>query len=223
VALGSPSRLFVFDHVRSQGGSFRTRRRIQKISPVDYQYYARERHKAIAIPVAVCGTEKHFLIVHDRRYNEWTFVTGGCRRREAYNPLRCALRELEEETRGVLNLKKGVYTSFTFTTDTQEPRDVEEGVAALNYYHVYVIELHMTAEERTRVISSFYEEKTKMDESLVPYRKNNDENDACAFETLEAISARTDIWPMIRRNVLTNPEFQEALETTRKIPFNIKL
>jgi 8-oxo-dGTP pyrophosphatase MutT (NUDIX family) len=55
---------------------------------------------------------QHFLIVHDRRYREWTFVTGGCRRREVYNPLRCALRELEEETRGLIKLKKGVVLLF---------------------------------------------------------------------------------------------------------------
>jgi len=66
-----------------------------------------EKHKAIAIPVSFINDRPYFLLVHDRRYKEWTFVTGGCRKREVYNPIRCAVRELEEETRGILNLKKG--------------------------------------------------------------------------------------------------------------------
>ena len=58
-----------------------------------------ERHKSIAIPVTrdPDGGPPKFLVVHDRRYKEWTFVTGGCRRREVFNPLRCAIRELEED------------------------------------------------------------------------------------------------------------------------------
>ena len=64
----------------------------------------RERHKSIAIPVSIIDNKPYMLIVHDRRYQEWTFVTGGCRRREVLNPLRCAVRELEEETRGTINL-----------------------------------------------------------------------------------------------------------------------
>jgi 8-oxo-dGTP pyrophosphatase MutT (NUDIX family) len=50
--------------------------------------------------------------VRDKRFKEWIFVTGGCRRREIFTPIRTALRELEEETRGVVSLKNGEYTSF---------------------------------------------------------------------------------------------------------------
>ena len=64
-----------------------------------------EVHKAIAIPVIYIDGEFKFLIVKDKRFKEWTFISGGCRKREVFNPIRCALRELEEETRGILNLK----------------------------------------------------------------------------------------------------------------------
>ena len=86
------------------------------------------------------------LIVHDRRYQEWTFVTGGCRRREVINPLRCAVRELEEETRGTVNLKRGTYSYFQFATKYKGPgdseADIEDDVTSI--YHVYVIDLPLT-------------------------------------------------------------------------------
>jgi 8-oxo-dGTP pyrophosphatase MutT (NUDIX family) len=180
---------------------------------------ARERHKAIAIPVS---DKKHFLIVHDRRYREWTFVTGGCRRREIYNPLRCAVRELEEETRGIINLKKGTYTYFKFATDTPEPRDIEDGVDVINHYHVYLFDIPMTDIEQYHIVKQFNEEKELMENKSIPFRKNYDENDFCRFETLEQIGAHSNLWPMIREHVLGNPEFQQALQSTHKTPFNLR-
>ena len=164
---------------------------------------------------------QHFLIVHDRRYREWTFVTGGCRRREIFNPLRCALRELEEETRGLLNLKKGLYSYFKFTTDTPEPGDEDNDV--LNHYHVYIFNLPMTSVDHTAIIRRFNEEKRKMDWSEITFRKNYDENDECRFETLESITQCPNLWPMIRTHVIMNPEFTQALETTHWTPFNVKI
>ncbi len=183
----------------------------------------RERHKAIAIPVSTVNDQQHFLIVHDRRYREWTFVTGGCRRREVYNPLRCAVRELEEETRGTINLKRGSYAYFKFVTDTPEPRDVEDGVDVVNHYHVYVFDLPMTALEHKHIVRRFTEEKEKMEGAQVPFRKNWDENDDCRFETLDTIEKRQNLWPMIRQHVLGNPEFHQALSTTHKTPFNLRV
>jgi 8-oxo-dGTP pyrophosphatase MutT (NUDIX family) len=187
------------------------------MDPAPRENPQRERHKAIAIPMS----KDHFLIVHDRRYREWTFVTGGCRRREVFNPLRCAIRELEEETRGLINLKRGSYSYFKFTTDTPEPRDIEDGVAVLNHYHVYVFNLPMTSIEHRHIIKRFIEEKRKMEGSEVPFRKNYDENDDCRFETLETIQSM-NLWPMIRTHVLENPAFQQAVTTTHWTPFNLK-
>ena len=73
-----------------------------------------KKYKAIAIPVTFHGDQPRFLTVRDWRFKDWIFVTGGCRRREITNPIRCALRELEEETRGVISLKNVEYTEFKF-------------------------------------------------------------------------------------------------------------
>lgn len=159
-----------------------------------------DRHKAIAIPV--CG--KHFLVVKDRRFNEWTFVTGGCRKREVINPLRCAVRELEEETRGTVNLKAGTYSYFQFTTD--------QGFT----YHVYIIDMPLDEDQRMNLIKRFDEERIKMDTHQMEFRKPYDENTHLDFDTLEGIKQR-NVWPLIDRHVLENPKFYEALRANRQV------
>ena len=44
-----------------------------------------KKYKAIAIPVTFIGDKPRFLTVRDRRFKDWIFVTGGCRRKEIPN------------------------------------------------------------------------------------------------------------------------------------------
>lgn len=166
-----------------------------------------EKHKAIAIPVSYINDKPHFLLVHDRRYKEWTFVTGGCRKREVYNPLRCAVRELEEETRGLVNLKDGTYKYFKFTTD--------EGAI----YHVYIFDTVKLDEPG--LVNKFLDEKHKMETQQMAFRKNYDENDFLEFDTLEGIAQRK-IWPLITKYVIQNPEFYYALRSSERQSFSLK-
>jgi 8-oxo-dGTP pyrophosphatase MutT (NUDIX family) len=174
-----------------------------------------ERHKAIAIPVYFIQGEPHFLIVHDKRFREWTFVTGGCRKREIFNPLRCALRELEEETRGVINITNGSYSYFKFTL--KDPCDI------LNVYHVYIIDFPMSLCDQEKFISQFDFRKELMDKNQIQFRKQYDENDFIEFDTINGIKHRKNIWTMIQEYVLENIEFHDALyNTNKRIPFSIK-
>lgn len=149
-------------------------------------------------------------------------MTGGCRRREIYNPLRCAVRELEEETRGTINLKRGTYTYFKFSTNTPEPRDIEDGVDVVNMYHAYVFEVSLSSTEQKSIVKKFKDEKEKMETHQTVFRKNYDENDDCEFDTLEGISKRTNLWPMIRAHIIKNPEFHQAVKSPQKIPFYLR-
>lgn len=158
-----------------------------------------DRHKAIAIVTS----GKQFLIVKDRRFNEWTFVTGGCRKREVINPLRCAVRELEEETRGIVNITHGTYSYFNFVTD--------QGLV----YHVYIIDASFDKDQMDNIIKSFDEERHKMDTNQTEFRKPYDENTHLDFDTLEGIKKR-NIWPLIGNHVLDNPEFYRALVANRQ-------
>jgi hypothetical protein len=174
-----------------------------------------EKHKAIAIPVSFINEKPYFLLVHDRRYSEWTFVTGGCRKREIINPLRCALRELEEETRGLLNLKHGRCSYFKFQT---MQHDFCESFMAV--YHVYIIDYEVSMDQQKYIVQRFNEEKNKMDMRQLCFRKQYDENDRLDFDTLEGLRSRT-VWPMITQHVLDNPEFYTKLKEERK-EFSLK-
>ena len=112
-----------------------------------------KKHKAIAIPVIYNGDVPRFLTVRDKRFKEWIFVTGGCRRREINNPLRTALRELEEETRGVVSLKRGEYTSFSFTVKESPTIDLE--------YTVFVFFVNYSRHDQTDLVKNLMKKNIK--------------------------------------------------------------
>jgi len=119
-------------------------------------------------------------------------------------------------------LKRGSYTYFKFLTNTPEPRDIEDGVGAVNHYHVYVFDLPMTALEHTTMTNQFTNEMSRMDLGHVPFRKNYDENDDFKFVSLDTIENIPNLWPMIRTHVIGNPEFRRALDETLWTPFNLR-
>ena len=114
-----------------------------------------KKHKIVAIPVSFVDDKPRFLTVRDRRFKEWIFVTGGCRKSEISNPIRCALRELEEETRGVVNIKRCMYSYFNFNVFDQDGTPL--------VYHVYIIILDINKFLQRGIIKDFYLEKGKMD------------------------------------------------------------
>jgi 8-oxo-dGTP pyrophosphatase MutT (NUDIX family) len=159
-----------------------------------------KKYKAIAIPVSFADGKPRFLTVRDTRFKDWIFVTGGCRRREILNPIRCALRELEEETRGVVSLKSGQYTEFKFVVKESPTVDLEYNV------------------------KKFYEEKhkTNVKKSLrQPIKKTYDENDFMNYESLEEFNTRKR-WKLIIDNVIKNPEFYTCISSLNRKTFSIK-
>lgn len=187
-----------------------------------------ERHKAIAIPVTFVEDKPKFLTVRDRRFKEWIFVTGGCRKREIFNPIRCALRELDEETRGVVNLKSGNYTHFVFETTERTPEELDAdkkaGIQVTLVYNVYIFFVKINQAEQSRMIKAFNEEKAKMDarkKEKLPIKRTFDENDFMAFDTLESFSKKHR-WPMIVEKIINNPDFYVALNSLNKKSFNIR-
>ena len=175
-----------------------------------------KKHKAIAIPVSFNGDKPKFLTVRDKRFKDWIFVTGGCRRREITNPIRCALRELEEETRGVVNLKSGEYTHYVFT--------VKESPTVDLVYNVFIFFIDYTKNDQQNIVKRFYEEKHKTNLKKLnkqPIKKTHDENDYLCFETLEEFNTRKR-WDLIVNNVLKNPEFYSCMTSLNRKTFSIK-
>ena len=175
-----------------------------------------KKYKAIAIPVSLIDEKPRFLTVRDWRFKDWIFVTGGCRRREIFNPLRCALRELEEETRGVVSLKSGEYTDFKFTVKESPSVDLE--------YNVYIFFVNFSRTEQYNQLKKFYEEKQKTMLRKIqhqPYKKTHDENDFMSYDTLEEFNVRK-CWDLIVDNVLKNPEFYACITSQNRKTFSIK-
>jgi hypothetical protein len=106
-----------------------------------------KKYKAIAIPVCLAEDRPVFLTIRDRRWKDWGFVAGGSRRREVNCPLRTALRELEEETRGTVCLRSGEYTSYVFT--------VKESPTVELVYNVYVFFVNFTKTQRAQMVKKF--------------------------------------------------------------------
>ena len=175
-----------------------------------------KKYKAIAIPVSFVDDKPRFLTVRDRRFKEWIFVTGGCRRREIFNPIRCALRELEEETRGVVSLKNGEYTEFKFTVKESPTIDLE--------YNVFVFYVDYNRNYQQSLVRKFYEEKQKMNLRKIqklPIKKTYDENDYMSFDTLEDFNSRRQ-WKLIIDNVFFFFKFYSCVTSLNRKTFSIK-
>jgi len=192
-------------------------------------YHLETRHKAIIIPIIKSDGENKFLTVKDSRHQEWIFVTGGCKKSEVDYPLKCGLRELEEETRGVINIKAGEFSEFQFESDIRSPdetrKDRLEGVIVTLVYHVYIINLNLTQEQQTRVIQEFHVNKARMELNKingVHIKKAYDENDDISFDTLEEFNKKSR-WDLIVNNVIQNPLFYENMNNSLNMQnFNIR-
>jgi len=178
-----------------------------------------ERHKCVVIPITRTGKSTKFLTVRDKRFKEWTFITGGCRKREISDPIKCAMRELEEETRGTFYIKEDIYKYFNFVTKQRSPeeleRDRKEGLDVTCVYHVYIFVMEYTEEKRREIVYNFEKEKEIMEERKrrkLPIKKSNDENDFVAFDTFSEFMSKT-IWGFIYDAVIVHPEFEKILET----------
>jgi len=192
-------------------------------------YHLETRHKAIIIPIIKSDGENKFLTVKDSRHQEWIFVTGGCKKSEVDYPLKCGLRELEEETRGVINIKAGEFSEFQFESNVRSPdetrKDRLEGVIVTLVYHVYIINLNLTQEQQTRVIQEFHVNKARMELNKingVHIKKAYDENDDISFDTLEEFNKKSR-WDLIVNNIIQNPLFYENMNNSLNMQnFNIR-
>jgi hypothetical protein len=175
-----------------------------------------EIHKTITIPVSYADGKPKFLTARDRQFKEWIFITGGCRKSEVLNPLRCALRELYEETRGIVNIRKGSYVCYTFSKEMFSN--------TVTTYHVYIIDFNVSVAEQLNIVKKFNELRREMEiikMKNLPFRRTWDENDALSFDTLDEFTKRPNKWKLITDNVLQNQNFYTALNSPEYKNFNL--
>jgi 8-oxo-dGTP pyrophosphatase MutT (NUDIX family) len=192
-------------------------------------YRLEKRHKAIVIPVLQTDTgDPKFLTVRDSRHQEWIFVTGGCKKSEVDNPLKCGLRELEEETRGTFVLRNGEFSEFQFESTYRSPEETKkdrfEGVIVTLVYHVYLINVRITEEQQARIIQEFHINKARMEMNKkdgVRIKKAYDENDDISFDTLSEFNKKNR-WNLIIKNIIENPKFYDLIHSSKTQNFNIR-
>jgi 8-oxo-dGTP pyrophosphatase MutT (NUDIX family) len=186
------------------------------------------RHKAIVVPIVRHPTEPRFLTVRDSRHQEWIFVTGGCKKSEIEYPLRCGLRELEEETRGTVNIKSGEFSEFQFESIHRSPEETRkdrlEGIIVTLVYHVYIIHLDVTEEQQKGIVRQFHANKAVMDKNKkdgVHVKKAYDENDDISFDTLKEFNKKPR-WNLIIKHIIDNPAFYQQLDSSKMKNFNLR-
>ena len=103
---------------------------------------------------------------------------------------------MEEETRGVVNLKKGEYTEFKFVVKESPGVDLE--------YNVFIFFVNYTQQEQVDLVKKFNDEKQKTNLKKIqklPIKRTFDENDFMNFETLSEFNTKKQ-WDRIVKNVL---------------------
>ena len=148
------------------------------------------RYKSVVIPIL----NDKFIVVKDATYDELTFVVGGCKKYES--AYKCALRELKEETRGVLgnfNENDLIY-QFHFESRNRSKKELEkdtkEGVFVTMIYNVFFI--YLPQDININSIRSKYHKNTNI--------HNNETNDIRLMSKKQLLSA--NMWRFMKQNVL---------------------
>jgi len=176
------------------------------------------RYKSIVIPYIETRynnkTYKSYVLVEDAKFNELTFVIGGCKMREipknadstffrdygSYTT--CALRELKEETRDVFcNVSKyDLEHGFKFSSgpkDRSTPerkKDAIEGVDVTMRYTVYYLRLDMTKTE--------FNERRERFKNVRPKKAENNETSDIVLKTKSELEESKKLWRFMKERVL---------------------
>ena len=127
-----------------------------------------------------------------------------------------------------MNVKSGVYNSFTFETTERSPEelaeDLKEGVQVTIVYHVFVFFMKINSSEQQDIIHRFNKEKAFAEarkREKLPIKRTYDENDFMSFDTLDTFN-RKNRWDLIVNKVINNPDFYSALNSLNRKSFNIR-
>ncbi|QIG60168.1 hypothetical protein [Dishui Lake large algae virus 1] len=134
------------------------------------------------------GKKPRFLVVKDAEERDWTFISGTCEEREPVE--KCAIREIREETRGMISLKKLPARTRRFQTYYND-----------NRVDVMFIPLRLTEQDMKMIVEEFPHIETHG-------RPELEENTEMRFETLGQFMRRKNIWDFVR-NVCSMDSFVE--------------
>lgn len=102
-----------------------------------------------------------YIVFRDTKSKEYTFAGGGCGRNNGHNRRNCARRELREESKGALNLKRNNLSPlFNFISNVRFPGEnthTAKGQKIQQHYHVFRANIH---EPFKHVLEKFHASKS---------------------------------------------------------------
>ena len=132
------------------------------------------------------------LVAKDQDSGDWTFFSGTCEPYE--HPIRCALRELYEETRGVVRLQ-GL---------PRNTRRIRLHCGRDTRVDIFFVPLEVSCQRGLDdIIKSFNRRSGGFPEEFF-------ENERIAFETLAQFKRHRHVWAYIR-DIMGHWEFQKAI------------
>lgn len=147
-----------------------------------------ERKVLAVLYVQRKGKKPRFLVVKDAEAQEWSFISGTCEPGEPYH--KCLLREVGEETRGLVSLHK-------LPKRTKHLRITHEN----KRIDIMFVPMRLTEEQMSRMVAEFPEIDTDG-------RPELEENTSICFETMGQFLRRRHIWSFIR-GLCSMEDFQQ--------------
>ena len=156
--------------------------------------------KVLIIPY-VRRRDPLYLVVHDRMYKEWTFISGGKKMSEMASS--CASREVLEETRNLVHIDPGQLEKSIQYQIVYKDKNVNTS------YTVFFAELGISDQE-IKAIENTFAFRCKQNPS--EFCREMNENDDLKFMTIEQIHAEKHVWPFIEE-VINSKHFLNILST----------
>jgi hypothetical protein len=189
---------------------------MQEVKPKGLEY----RYKSIVIPYIKTKdndkTYRSYVLVKDKTFKDLTFVVGGCKQKEIpkksvrdstfytdYDSYKtCALRELEQESRGVFGnvSKKALKQGFKFSSNErfndEKNKDAEEGVVVTMRYTVYYLPLDLSEKAFKDIVKQFKNTKPKKNDP--EYNETSD----IVLKTKSELEESKKLWSFMKERVL---------------------
>lgn len=140
-----------------------------------------------------------FLAVKDKKFGEWTFISGTCKKKHMEHPMTCAIRELKEETKECVDIDLRSWPHAYMALDTAW-NDRSETTSTT--YHIYVVDITAYARSPSSIVRGFFDTKK--------IGKQFNENTNIGFFSYEDLLG-LNLWEFISRIVLTNANFQKII------------
>jgi len=165
------------------------------------------RSKVLVVPYVRNGQNVLFLLVKDRKFDEWTFISGTCKKRNMEHPLACATRELREETKDAIDidLTTWPYRHVAFNTSYYEPspQQLRNHTDISTTYHVYFLDISTYPRSPSQIVQEFTEVKK--------IGKHYNENVDIGFFLLKDLHT-VKLWRFISHIVLTNVTLKSIID-----------